>query len=74
MGRELEEGYQARQGVYLLDDGSSLLIPSFSEVGAHGETIDGIGVAPDDNVPLTAAALLAGHDPEIEKAINLLRS
>jgi len=61
-------------GVYLLDDGSSLLIPSFSEVGAHGETIDGIGVAPDDNVPLTAAALLAGHDPEIEKAINLLRS
>lgn len=61
-------------GVYLLDDGSSLLIPSLSEVGAHGETIDGIGVAANDNVLLTAAALSAGHDPDIEKATNLLRS
>jgi carboxyl-terminal processing protease len=61
-------------GVYLLNDGSSLLIPSLSEVGAHGEIIDGIGVAPDDNLPLTAAALSAGHDPDIEKAISLLRS
>jgi len=60
-------------GMYLLDDGSSLLIPSLSEVGAHGETIDGIGVAPDDNVPLTAAALSAGHDPDLEKAVSLLR-
>jgi hypothetical protein len=55
-------------------NGSVLLIPLLSEVGAHGETIDGIGVAPDDNLPLTAAALSAGHDPDIEKAISLLRS
>jgi carboxyl-terminal processing protease len=61
-------------GLYLLDDGSSLLIPSLSEVGADGETIDGIGVAPDYNLPLTAAALLAGHDPDIEKAVSLLHS
>jgi len=61
-------------GVYLLNDGSFLLILSLSEVGAHGEIIDGIGVAPDDSLPLTAAALSAGHDPDIEKAISLLRS
>ena len=61
-------------GGYLLNDGSMLLIPSLSEVGAHGERIDGIGVAPDDNLPLTAAALSSGHDPDIEQAISLLHA
>ena len=57
---------------YLLNDGSALGIPSMSEVGADGEIIDGIGVAPDYNLPLTATALSAGRDPDIEKAISLL--
>lgn len=59
-------------GVYMLNDGSSLTIPSLSEVGAQGEIIDGIGVVPDYNLPLTAEALSAGHDPDIEEGINLL--
>ena len=57
---------------YGLDDGSVLAITVVREVGAKGERIDGIGVAPDYVVPLTAEALSAGHDAEIEKAISVL--
>jgi carboxyl-terminal processing protease len=57
---------------YILDDGSILVITTVHEVEANGERIDGIGVAPDYVVPLTAEALSAGHDPEIEKAISVL--
>ena len=57
---------------YSLDDGSVLAITVVREAGAKGETIDGIGVAPDYVVPLTAVALSAGHDAEIEKAISVL--
>lgn len=59
--------------LYVLDDGSALTIPSLSEVGAQGELIDGIGVAPDYELPLVAQDVSAGHDPELEKAISLLR-
>lgn len=57
---------------YSLDDGSVLVITVVREVGAKGERIDGIGVAPDYIVPLSAEALSAGHDAEIEKAISVL--
>ena len=57
---------------YSLDDGSIPAITTVHEVEANGERIDGIGVAPDYVVPLTAKALSAGHDPEIEKAISML--
>jgi carboxyl-terminal processing protease len=57
---------------YHLNDGSVLAITVVREVGAKGETIDGIGVAPDYVVPLTAEALSAGHDAELEQAISLL--
>lgn len=60
--------------LYVLDDGSALTIPSLSEVGAQGELIDGIGVAPDYELPLAAQDVSARHDPELEKAISLLRS
>lgn len=46
-------------GVYLLNDGSLLLILSLSEVGAHGEIIDGIGVAPDDSLPASSSSCIS---------------
>jgi carboxyl-terminal processing protease len=57
---------------YLLSDGSILSITQQRSLGARGESVDGIGVAPDYSVPLTAQALSAGHDPVIEKAASLL--
>lgn len=57
---------------YLLDDGSLLGVPTAHTLGANGEIIDGIGVAPDYNAPVTPQTLSAGHDPALDKAVNLL--
>lgn len=57
---------------YLLADNSMLLMPSLHQIGAHGETIDGIGVAPDVYLPLTARDLSNGRDPAAAKAAALL--
>jgi carboxyl-terminal processing protease len=58
---------------YFLNDGSTLGITMQFGLGAKGEKLDGIGVAPDYLLPLTAQDLSAGHDPDIEKAMSLLR-
>jgi carboxyl-terminal processing protease len=57
---------------YLLDDGSALELPSKHDLSADHELINGIGVAPDDYIPLTAWDVSAGHDPDIAKALTLL--
>ncbi len=57
---------------YLLDDASVVLLPARHELSAHHELINGIGVAPDYYVPLTAQDLSTGHDPDITKALTLL--
>jgi carboxyl-terminal processing protease len=57
---------------YLLDDGSLLGLPAKHELGPGHELINGIGVAPDYYIPLTAQDLSTGHDPDIAKALTLL--
>ena len=57
---------------YLLDDGSVLGLPAKRELSADHELINGIGVAPDYYLPLTAQDLSTGHDPDIAKALSLL--
>jgi carboxyl-terminal processing protease len=57
---------------YLLDDGSLLGLPARHDLGADHELINGIGVAPDYFLPLTAHDLSTGHDPDITKALALL--
>jgi carboxyl-terminal processing protease len=57
---------------YLLDDASLLILPTRHAFGADHEILDGIGVAPDYYIPLTAQDLSTGHDPDIAKALTLL--
>ena len=57
---------------YLLDDASLIILPARHELSAHHELINGIGVAPDYYIPLTAHDLSTGHDPDITKALTLL--
>jgi len=57
---------------YLLNDGSLLTLPAVHELTADHELINGIGVAPDYYLPLTAQELSTGHDPDIAKALTLL--
>jgi carboxyl-terminal processing protease len=59
---------------WVLDDGSILELPAKHEVSADHEFINGIGVAPDYYLPTTAWDVSTGHDPDIAKAIALLRA
>jgi carboxyl-terminal processing protease len=55
-----------------LDDGSVLSLPALHELSADHEIINGIGVAPDYDLPLTAYDVATGRDPDIAKALTLL--
>ena len=45
-----------------------------SYVSAGGKSLEGHGVVPDQEVPLTRAALLAGKDPALEAALAWIRA
>ena len=62
----------APAAAYLLDDASLIILPARQELSARHELINGIGVAPDYYLPLTAHDLSTGHDPDIAKALALL--
>jgi carboxyl-terminal processing protease len=59
---------------WVLDDGSQLALPAKHDLGADHELINGIGVAPDYYIPRTAWDLATGHDPDIAKALALLKA
>src|SRR5262249_59861528 len=48
---------------YLLDDASLIILPARQEFSAARELINGIGVAPDYYLPLTAQHLSTPHSP-----------
>ncbi|HEY3956606.1 MAG TPA: S41 family peptidase [Streptosporangiaceae bacterium] len=58
---------------WALDDGSTLGLPTTHDLSADHELIDGIGVAPDYYIPRTAQDMATGHDPDIAKALALLK-
>jgi carboxyl-terminal processing protease len=57
---------------FVLNDNSLLSIPALHQKGANGEIINGIGVVPDHQIPLTAEDVSTGHDRHVERAITLL--
>jgi carboxyl-terminal processing protease len=57
---------------YLLSDNSTLRMPSRHERAAAGEPVNGIGVAPDIQLPLTPRDLSTHHDPALDRAAALL--
>ena len=61
-------------GAYRLLDGSSLRTPSYGVYTAEGQNFENYGVPPDVMVDNTPADFLAGHDRQIEKAVEVLRS
>ena len=58
---------------YMLDDGSAISLPKYTQLEANREIVDTIGVAPDIYVPVTSADLSAGRDLPLAKAQELLR-
>jgi carboxyl-terminal processing protease len=67
-------GVSGAAGVFsrLLNDGSVLQLTTRTFLAAGHEIIDGIGVAPDYYLPLTAKDVATGHDPDIAKALAVL--
>jgi carboxyl-terminal processing protease len=57
----------------VLDDGSLLGLPPRHALGADHEIINGIGVAPGYYIPVTPWDLATGHDPDMAKALALLK-
>src|SRR5262249_28616138 len=61
-------------GGYPLIDGGFVFIPNYGEwVPGEGWVIEGRGVAPDVVVPEDPTALMAGKDPQLDRAIELMR-
>lgn len=56
-----------------LPNGDRLMYVVADFVGPRGNRVEGAGVAPDDLVPLSRRALLAGRDPSLEAAIGWVR-
>ena len=61
-------------GSYRLMDGSSIRTPGVGVYTANGEDLENYGVQPEVLVDNTPADFLAGHDRQIEKAVEVLRS
>jgi tricorn protease len=61
-------------GSYRLLDGASIRTPSFGVYTAKGENFENYGVQPDVLVDNTPADFLSGHDRQVEKAVEVLRS
>ncbi|HEY2588131.1 MAG TPA: S41 family peptidase [Tepidisphaeraceae bacterium] len=59
-------------GAYRLLDGSSIRTPSFGVYTAQGTSFENYGVQPDVLVDNTPSDFLAGHDRQIEKAVEVL--
>ena len=55
-------------------DGSSIRTPGVGVYTARGENLENYGVQPDVTVDNTPEDFLTGHDRQIEKAIEVLRS
>src|SRR5436309_1550333 len=54
-----------------LMDGGNVTAPSFAIWTDDGFIVENEGVPPDIDVEQTPAAVIAGHDPQLEKAIEV---
>jgi carboxyl-terminal processing protease len=53
-----------------LPNGDILQFVIFNMIRGNGERIEGYGVTPDESAALTRAALISGHDPALNQAVN----
>jgi tricorn protease len=61
-------------GSFTLMDGSVLRTPGSGVSGGAGQNLENYGVPPDVYVDNTPADFLGGHDRQVEKAIEVLKS
>jgi C-terminal processing protease CtpA/Prc len=57
---------------WTMQDGSRIVVSVQGWFTAEGRNMEGWGVPPDYRVPMTHEDLIAGRDPQIEKAVDVL--
>jgi C-terminal processing protease CtpA/Prc len=57
---------------WVMQDGSRIVVSVQGWFTAEGRNMEGWGVPPDYRVPVTHETLIAGGDPQLEKAIDVL--
>jgi carboxyl-terminal processing protease len=60
--------------VEVLPNGDLFQFAVANYISAGGKPLEGVGVVPDVDVPVTRAALLEGRDPAIDAAVSWIRS
>ena len=61
-------------GGYTLVDGGTINIPNYAAFADGKWLIEGVGAIPDFNVSQDPAAVMGGRDPQLDKAIELLKA
>ncbi len=56
-----------------LPNGDAFMHPMANYISFSGKTLESNGVVPDEEIPLTREALLSGHDPVVEAALNWIK-
>jgi carboxyl-terminal processing protease len=56
-----------------LSDGSALSVTVLRLASGQGRRLEGLGVAPDVEVPLAVAELDQGRDPQVQRALQIAR-
>jgi len=73
VGKRTWGGLVGTSGVPNLMDGGSVTAPGFAIFSPDGEWIvENVGVYPDYEVEMTPAAVMAGRDPQLEKAVEVV--
>jgi tricorn protease len=73
IGKRTWGGLVGILGFPVLMDGGTITAPNFAIwTPEQGWVVENVGVAPDIEVEMSPAAVIAGHDPQLEKAIEVL--
>jgi len=73
IGKRTWGGLVGILGFPVLMDGGAITAPNFAIwTPEEGWVVENVGVPPDIEVEMSPAAVIAGHDPQLEKAVEVL--
>jgi len=73
IGKRTWGGLVGILGFPVLMDGGTITAPNFAIwTPQEGWVVENVGVPPDIEVEMSPAAVIAGHDPQLEKAVEVL--
>jgi tricorn protease len=72
IGKATWGGLVGMLGYPELMDGGYVTAPNVAIYDENGWVVENVGVPPDIEVEQTPAAVIAGHDPQLEKAIAVI--